>query len=152
MEKNHLVTKGVRVCPRRGSGFRPPPGGKKPFGHEGGQGLGPPGVEKNHLVTKGVKGPPGGKKPFGHEGGQGLGPKGSVLIKNPEKESPPRSVDFSTKKSHFELGPRPILGSPHLGCFWRHGPGKKPFGHEGGQGLGPPGVEKNHMVTKVIRV
>ena len=48
------------ICRRRGSGFRaPPPGGKKPFADEGGQGLGPP---------------PGGKKPFADEGGQGLGP------------------------------------------------------------------------------
>ena len=27
--------------------------------------------------------------------------EGSVLAKNPENESPPRTVDFSTKKSHF---------------------------------------------------
>ena len=30
--------------------YAAPPGGKKPFADEGGQGLGPPRVEKNHLV------------------------------------------------------------------------------------------------------
>ena len=47
----------------------------------------------------------------GGGGGGGGGPKpyglkapvdeGSVFVENPENERPPRTVDFSTKKSHF---------------------------------------------------
>ena len=38
--------------------------------------------------------------------------EGSVLVKNPENERPPRGVDFSTKKSHFYPGTRADPGVP----------------------------------------
>ena len=130
MEKKPFADEG-------GQGLGPPPGGKKPFADEGGQGLGPPPGGKKPFADEGGQGlgpPPGGKKPFADEGDQGLGPP-LVLVKNPENRRPPRTVDFNTKKSHFELGPGPILGSPSFGVFWG----------------GPPGG-KNHLPTKGVRV
>ena len=140
------------ICPRRGSGFRGPPVGKKPFAHEGGQGLGPHRGEKSRLVTKGV--PPRGKKPFAHEGGQGLGPP------RVEKKTicPRRGSGFRAPpggKNHLPTkgpGGKKTVWS-RRGSGFRAPPwGKKPFGHEGGQGLGPSRGEKNRLVTKGVRV
>ena len=143
------------ICRRRGSGFRAPPGGKKPFADEGGQGLGPP---------------PGGKKPFADEGGQGLGPPPRFWSKIQKTGGHPEPSISILKNRILNWGRGRSWGPPHLGCFggapgWkkticrRRGSGfrappggKKPFADEGGQGLGPPRVEKNHLPTKGVRV
>ena len=134
------------ICRRRGSGFRAPPGGKKPFADEGGQGLGPP---------------PGGKKPFADEGGQGLGPPPRFWSKIQKTGGHPEPSISILKNRILNWGRGRSWGPPHLGCFggaprWkkticrRRGSGfrappggKKPFADEGGQGLGP---------TKGVRV
>ena len=145
------------ICRRRGSGFRAPPGWKKTICRRRGSGF---------------RATPGWKKTICRRRGSGFRPPPpprfwSKIQKTGGHPEPSISI---LKNRILNWGRGRSWGPPHLGCFggapgWkkticrRRGSGfrappggKKPFADEGGQGLGPPRVEKNHLPTKVVRV